>query len=119
MDAISDNLANLNTIRPYDQPAFQARYVVAQSVDGSSSDPVGVGSGVQVASIQYGNAQGRLRYDPTNPMANKQGIVRYPDVDLGDQLVMMIQAQRSYQMNLQVIDRARDAYQQALQIRAS
>ncbi len=119
MDSVADNIANINTIRPYDQPAFQARYVVAQSVDGSSSDPVGVGSGVQVASIQYGNAQGRLRYDPTNPMANKQGIVRYPDVDLGDQLVMMIQAQRSYQMNLQVIDRARDAYQQALQIRAS
>jgi flagellar basal-body rod protein FlgC len=78
-----------------------------------------VGSGVKVASIQYGSAQGQFRYEPGNPLANEQGIVRYPDVNLGDQLVMMIQAQRSYQMNLQVIDRARDAYQQALQIKAS
>jgi flagellar basal-body rod protein FlgC len=119
MDSIADNIANINTIRPYDQPAFQARYVVAQSVEGNGSDPVGVGSGVQVAAIQYGNPQGRIRYEPTNPLANKQGIVRYPDIDLGDQLVMMIQAQRAYQMNLQVIDRAHDAYQQALQIKAS
>jgi flagellar basal-body rod protein FlgC len=118
MDSVSDNLANINTIRPYDQPAFQARYVIAQSVEGSANDPVGIGSGVRVAGVTYGNAQGRLRYQPDSPMANKQGIVRYPDIDMGDQLVMLIQAQRAYQMNLQVIDRARDSYQQALQIKA-
>lgn len=118
MDSVADNIANINTIRPYDQAAFQARYVVAQAVPGNGNDPAGVGAGVKVAGVQFGNAQGRIRYEPGNPMANAQGLVRYPDIDLGDQMVMLIQAQRSYQMNLTVIDRARDSYLQALQISA-
>ena len=32
MDAIADNLANVNTIRPFDQPAFQARFIEAQEL---------------------------------------------------------------------------------------
>lgn len=118
MDAVADNIANINTVRPYNDPAFQERFVVAQSVPGEGNDPAGVGAGVRVAGVEYGNAQGRIRYEPGNPMANKDGLVRYPDVDLGDQMVMLIQAQRSYQMNLTVIDRARESYQQALQIAA-
>ncbi len=116
MDSVSDNIANMNTIRPYDQPAYQASYVVAQSVPSDGNDPPGVGGGVEVAGIDRGDPAGRQRYEPGNPNANKDGVVRYPDIDLGDQMVMLIQAQRSYQMNLQVIDRARESYQQALQI---
>jgi len=118
MDAISDNLANLNTIRPYDQPAFQARFVQAQEVPSSSNpdDPVGVGGGVQVASIQYGDATGIERYEPGNPMANKQGIVRSPDIDVSQNMTDLILAQRAYQLNLAVVDRASQSYQQAIQI---
>ena len=116
MDAIADNIANVNTVRPFDEPAFQARYVVAQSVRSDGNDPAGVGGGVRVAGVEFGDAQGRIRYEPGNPMANADGLVRYPDMDLADQMVQLIQAQRSYQLNLTVIDRARDSYLQALQI---
>ena len=33
LDAVSDNLANLNTVRSTDETAFQARYIVAQAND--------------------------------------------------------------------------------------
>jgi flagellar basal-body rod protein FlgC len=116
MDAVADNISNINTIRPYDQSAFQARYVLAQSVRADNNDPAGIGGGVQVAGVAFGSAQGRIRYDPGNPMANKDGLVRYPDIDLGDQMTQLLMAQRSYQLNLAVVDRARDAYLQALNI---
>lgn len=116
MDAIADNIANINTINPYDQAAFQERFVVAEAITSSDSDPVGVGGGTRVGSVQFGNAEGRLRYQPDHPYANEQGVVRYPDINLGDQMTQLIMAQRSYQMNLTVIDRARDAYLQALNI---
>ena len=51
MDAISDNLANVNTIKPFDQPAFQARFIEAQELPSNPGDPVGVGGGVEAASI--------------------------------------------------------------------
>ena len=116
MDAISDNLANVNTIRPYDQPAFQARYVEAQELPSNPGDPIGVGGGVGVASIQYGDSTGIQRYEPGNPLANAQGIVRSPNIDVGQNMTDLIIAQRAYQLNLAVVDRASQSYQQAIQI---
>jgi flagellar basal-body rod protein FlgC len=55
-------------------------------------------------------------YEPKNPLADKDGYVRYPDIDLGDQMAQLIMAQRGYQANLSVIDRATKSYQAALQL---
>jgi flagellar basal-body rod protein FlgC len=108
MDAISDNIANINTIKPTSGPAFQARYIVAQEGEGTS--------GVYVAGAAFGSAEGIVTNDPTNPLADAQGNVRRPDIDLGDQMSQLIMAQRSYEANANVVDRAKDSYQAALQI---
>ena len=116
MDAVSDNMANLSTVRPTSEAAFQARFVVATSVGGGQEALTGGPAGAQVTGIRFGDANGRLMHDPTHPLADADGMVRYPDMDMGDQMTQLMIAQRGYQANLAVIDRARDAYQQALSI---
>jgi flagellar basal-body rod protein FlgC len=116
MDAVGDNLANLETVRSTDQEAFQARYVVAEAVDYGQAATTGIGTGSRVAGVAFGSAEGRLVHDPDHPLADADGMVRYPDIDLAGQMAQMIQAQRGYQANLAVVDRARDAYLAALQI---
>ena len=111
MDAISDNISNINTVRPTSEKAFQARYVVAQAVENGDT-----GAGVEVAGIELGSEIGRLVSDPGNPMADAQGIVRQPDIDLGEQMATMIMAQRGYQANISNLDRVRSAYQAAIQM---
>jgi flagellar basal-body rod protein FlgC len=37
-----------------------------------------------------------------------------PDIDMGDQMTQLLIAQRAYQVNISVIERARDAYTAAL-----
>ena len=111
MDAVSDNLANINTATSTDQAAFQERMIVVQAADYGSGQ-----GGVQVAGAQFGSAEGRLVYEPENALADADGYVRYPDIDMGDQMTQLIQAQRSYQANLSSIDRATDAYRAALQL---
>ena len=111
LDAISDNLSNLSTVRPTNEPAFRAKYVVAQSVENGAQ-----GAGVKVAGIAQGSAAGRLVYEPANPLADKDGYVRYPDIDMASQMTQLIMAQRGYQANAAVVDRAREIYQAALQI---
>jgi flagellar basal-body rod protein FlgC len=108
LDAISDNMANINTAKPTDGAAFQARYIVAQEGEG--------GSGAYVAGAAYGSAEGRLVYEPDNPVADAKGYVRYPDIDLSEQMGALIMAQRGYQANAGVVDRAKETYQAALQI---
>jgi flagellar basal-body rod protein FlgC len=116
MDAVGDNLANLETVRATDQEAFQARYVVAEAVGYGQAAATGIGTGSRVAGVAFGSAEGRLVHDPDHPLADADGMVRYPDIDLAGQMAQMIQAQRGYQANLAVVDRARDAYLAALQI---
>ena len=116
MDAVSDNMANLDTVRPTSGPAYQARFVVAQPIGTGQEAITGAPAGAQVTGISFGDPAGRLVHDPTNPLADAQGMVRYPDVDMGDQMTQLIIAQRGYEANLSVIDRAKDAYQQALSI---
>jgi flagellar basal-body rod protein FlgC len=116
MDAVSDNMANLDTVRPTSEAAFQARFVVANSIGSGQEAMTGGPAGAQVTGISFGDANGRLMHDPTHPLADADGMVRYPDIDMGDQMTQLMIAQRGYQANLAVIDRARDAYQQALSI---
>ena len=113
INAIADNVANINTIRSTDEAAFQQRMVVAQSVDNT---PGGIGDGARVAGIRLGNPEGRLYHDPAHPLADEDGLVRAPDIELSDQMSHLIVAQRSYQANVTVFERARDAYQRALEI---
>jgi flagellar basal-body rod protein FlgC len=108
LDAVSDNLSNMNDAVSTSQGAYRERHVVAQQ----ASD----GVGAQVGGIVLGNSTGRVVYEPSNPLADKDGNVRYPDIDLASQMGQLMMAQRGYQANLSVVDRAKDAYQAALQI---
>ncbi|MGY3318368.1 flagellar basal body rod protein FlgC [Arthrobacter sp. TE12232] len=108
LDAVSDNLANMNNASATSGPAFQARYV--EAVEGSD------GSGVYVKSTQLGSAAGRIVYQPDHPLADANGNVKYPDIDMAEQMGALIIAQRGYQANAQVVDRARETYTAALEI---
>jgi len=108
LDAVSDNIANVDNVTRTSENAFQARYVVAQEAQD--------GNGAQVGGIAYGSAEGKLSYEPDNPLADSEGYVRRPDIDLGSQMAQMIMAQRAYQANLSVVDRARDSYTAAINL---
>ena len=116
MNAIADNLANINTIRPMSEAAFQERFIVAQELPSRRGDPVGVGGGVAPVAVEYGDPVGLVTYDPTHPMADKDGLVRRPSTNLGDQMTDLIIAQRAYQLNLAVVQKAQASYQQAINI---
>jgi flagellar basal-body rod protein FlgC len=108
LDAVADNIANVDNVNRTSENAFQARYVIAQEAQD--------GNGVQVGGIALGNAEGKLSYEPDNPLADTEGYVRRTDIDLGSQMAQMIMAQRAYQANLSVVDRARDSYTAAINL---
>lgn len=108
LNAISDNIANVNTAKPTSGKAFQAEYLEVSAV--------GNDQGVQVDKVVRGSAKGTLVYDPSNAVADKSGYVRMPDIDLSEQMSTLIMAQRGYQANAAVVDRAKSLYEAALNI---
>jgi flagellar basal-body rod protein FlgC len=107
LDATSDNIANVNTVASTAGPAYQARRVIAAPI---------AGGGAEVTGIEFTRAEGRLAHQPDHPLADADGMVRMPDVDLGVEMTSLMMAQRGYQANLAVVERARDAYRAALQL---
>ena len=120
LDAIAYNIANLNTVRSMNETAFQRQVVVPSAVDTPTPRMVGVGgtvgSGVTF-SVETGSSEtGLVVYNPESPLADETGYVRMPDIDLSTEMADMIIAQRGYQANLAVVQRATEAYQAALQL---
>jgi flagellar basal-body rod protein FlgC len=114
LDAIADNVANVNTVHASSEAAFRAEYVQAKEVPADSGNSIG--GGIAVTGIVRGSAEGRLEYDPGNPLADANGDIRAPDIDLGEQMGDMIMAQRSFQANAATVDRVRDSYLAAIEI---
>jgi flagellar basal-body rod protein FlgC len=121
MDAISDNIANMNDVTSTSQAAYQPRFVLSTAIPGrvegtgaGSTVEASIGGGTEVAGIALGSPDGVEEYDPGSPLADKKGMVRAANVDLGQQMTDMIQAQRGYEANLATITQAETAYQAAL-----
>jgi flagellar basal-body rod protein FlgC len=112
LDAVADNVANVNNVTSTDQAAFTERFVLVEAVEGAD----GQGEGVVVTGAAFGDPNGRVNYDPNHPLADENGMVRRPDIDLTEQMVYLQQAQRGYQANINVFEKAREAYQAALRI---
>lgn len=107
MDAVGNNIANVNTYEPTSGNAFQAQYPIFQA------DPSG---GVRVASVAEGDPQGREVSMPDSPLADANGYVRAPDIDMSSEMGQLIMAQRGYEASVQVTKSAQDIYTAALSI---
>jgi len=107
IDAISDNMANVNTITSTDEKAFQARYMEVAPLEGG---------GVTITRALYGDEEGRMVYQPDHELADEEGYVRAPDIDMGSQMTSLIMAQRQYQAMAAVVKQARTMYEAGLQI---
>lgn len=114
LDNVSHNLANLNTVRPGDEEPFRARVVIAQPLgDGPYAE---TGSGIGVRQVMEQEGEAALVYAPDHPLADEEGYVVRPVVDLAAQMTDLMIAQRSYQTNARSMQASKEAYETALQI---
>jgi len=112
LNAVADNIANMDNVTTTTSPAFQERFVsVAAAVDAN-----GMPAGARVAGAAFGDPNGRVSYEPNHPLADANGMVRRPDIELTDQMVYMQLAQRGYQANVRTFENAKEAYESLLSI---
>ena len=107
LDSLANNIANVNTATSTDRSAFQAQMVMARA------RPDG---GVDVAGIALSDPEGRVVNDPDNALADADGNIRLPEVDMASQMSQLVMAQRGFQASVQVTKNAQDTYGSALQI---
>ncbi|MFN5496604.1 MAG: flagellar basal body rod protein FlgC [bacterium] len=113
LDAISANIANIDV--PVD-PKSKNPPFSEQVVYFAQGDPVsGNANGVHVAAIQPRN-DFRRAFEPWNPLADRDGYVRYANIDPVVQQANAMLATRNYDANLAAIEAAKTMISSSLSI---
>lgn len=102
---VSENLANARSTGdvPGADPFRRKTVTFAAELDRASGASL-----VEVERLGFDEGEFSTEYDPGNPAANAEGIVKMPNVNMLVEMADMREANRSYEANLQSIKQSRD-----------
>lgn len=113
LTAVASNLANADSVSSNAQTGYRARRVVFElNPIGGDSNAVGV----QASKVVEDSRPMKAIYQPGNPLADDKGYVYAPNVDPVEEMADMMSANRSYQMNADLMNAAKQMAQKAIQI---
>ncbi|MGL5956494.1 MAG: flagellar basal body rod protein FlgC, partial [Brevinema sp.] len=126
IDVIANNIANANSTRTTEGGPYQRSRVVLTPRAGvpvfktphiPDALQAEMGGGVKVNSVEKDEAPARMVYDPTHPDVISggkwAGYVAYPNVNIVEEMVNMIAANRSYEANVTMIDSSKQMFERA------
>lgn len=122
LNTVSSNIANAESVSSSTNETYRARHpvfsVIKQQVDnmnfGQGFDNLSAGRGVRVEGIVESQAPLRKQYQPDHPMADGDGYVFYPNVNVVEEMADMISASRSFQTNVEMMNTAKQMMQRIL-----
>jgi len=120
LNTTSSNLANAESVSSSEGETFRARKPVFTVQAPNEDDYAGMdtalvpGQGVSVSGIVESEAPLRMAYEPSHPMADDDGYVYYPNVNVVEEMADMISASRSFQINAEIMNTAKQMLQSTL-----
>lgn len=102
---VSENLANARSTgdTPGADPYRRKTITFVAELDRLSGASL-----VEVQRLGFDEGEFATEFDPGNPAANEEGIVKLPNVNILVEMADMREANRSYEANLQSIKQSRD-----------
>ena len=123
MNIISMNLANANTTRTADGTPYRKKTSIFETVPIDNSFEAQFRDsmerelcGVRVSGIVPVPGDFKKIFDPSHPDADENGYVYLPNVNLVQEMVQMLNANRSYEANASAIKTAKEMALRALEI---
>jgi len=122
LNTTASNIANAQTASSSSDTVYRARYAVFAAAQEDMLNPTAqlngqqVSTGVEVKGIVESDAPLQRRYEPNHPQADDEGYVFYPNVNVVEQMADMISASRSFQMNVEVMNSAKQMAQRVLSL---
>lgn len=105
MNITASNLANAGSMGTSEAETYHAKHpvfsTITQSIAGLNTLDQSIG-GVQVSDVISNTKPLNWRYDPDNPLADKDGKVFLTDVNPIEEMTDMIAASRQYQASAEV-----------------
>jgi flagellar basal-body rod protein FlgC len=103
LNTVASNLANADSATSANGTPYKAKQVVFSATASASPDA----QAVKVTKIIEDPSPAKVVYDPKHPLANEQGYVTMPNVNVTEEMVNMISASRAYQNNVETMNAAK------------
>lgn len=121
LDLVSANIANTNSVKKPGENVYQPqRLVTTWGNSRFNSMLAGLRQnadlGVKVTGVVTENSHGRMVYEPNHPLADENGYVTYPDINVLDEMVAAISASRAYEANITAFNESKKMMNKALDI---
>jgi flagellar basal-body rod protein FlgC len=121
-EVVTANMANAETTRTPEGGPYVRKHVVFQT-----DNPAAFGAalhsaiernvrGVHVAAVVPDTTPAVKRFDPGHPDADAQGYVSFPAINPVEEMVDLMSAVRSYQLNASAVQATKTMIQQSLEI---
>lgn len=116
LNTTASNIANANTVSSSYGETYKARHPVFAAELQRATDNQSKGAGVQVKGIVESDAPLNVEYAPNNPLADKDGYIYKPNVNVVEEMANMLSASKGYETNVQVADTTKRLFRRVLQL---
>lgn len=116
LNTVASNLANAESVASTPEAAYKARHPVFEAVRAGVAGVDNAGTAVRVKGIVEDTREPEMRYDPGNPLANAEGYVFAPNVNVVEEMVDMISASRAYQNNVEIMNTSKELLMATLRL---
>jgi len=104
LNTVASNIANADSTPVAGGAVYRSKQVVFQATPLGDANGL---AGVEVAGVVESSAPSRSIFNPGHPLADGQGYVEMPNVNVVEEMVNMLSASRSYQTNVEIMNTAK------------
>jgi flagellar basal-body rod protein FlgC len=121
MDVISENIANINTAHIAGQEPYKAQRLITSPGSSRfgeflSGFRVTPSAGIEVLGVAREETPSRQVFEPGHPLADANGYVSYPDINIIEEMVQSVTAYRSYEANLTAFNETKRMLSKAMEM---
>lgn len=121
MDTISTNIANVNTTRTDEGGPYRRKDVIfEENFQRERNKLTGRiernSSGVRVTELVEDDENFKSIYDPSHPDADEDGYVLTPNVNMVDEMIALLNTQRTYEANVTALNTSKSILKKSLEI---
>lgn len=114
LNTTASNIANADSVSSSIDETYRARHPVFAAAMQKAAAGQESSVGVQVLGIVESNKPLNIEYSPDHPMADGEGYIYKPNVNVIEEMTNMISASRSYQTNVQLAESAKNMLNKTL-----
>jgi flagellar basal-body rod protein FlgC len=108
LNTISSNLANANAVSGSEATTYRGQYPVFETIYSDLTGAAdGSSAGVRVSGIVQSKLPPIREYAPSNRLADDEGFIYRPQVNAVEEMANMVEASRSYQSSIEVMNTAK------------